>query len=92
MSEKDPKDMTASELLRLADSHPCSMCRLVMAGDARAPMPVSMAGEGVVRCKDCAHGTLSHQFGVLVVECRVMRSYNRPDGYCHLGERRDDGR
>lgn len=33
MTDKDPKDMTASELLRLADSHPCSMCHLVMAGD-----------------------------------------------------------
>lgn len=33
MEQKDPKDMTAAELLRLADSHPCSMCHLVMAGD-----------------------------------------------------------
>ncbi len=33
MTDKDPKDMTASELLREADSHPCSMCRLVMAGE-----------------------------------------------------------
>lgn len=33
MTDKDPKDMIASELLRLADSHPCSMCHLVMAGD-----------------------------------------------------------
>lgn len=33
MIDKDPKDMTASELLRKADSHPCSMCHLVMAGD-----------------------------------------------------------
>lgn len=33
MTDKDPKDMTASELLREADSHPCSMCRLVMDGD-----------------------------------------------------------
>lgn len=33
MTDKDPKDMTASELLRKADSHPCSMCHLVMAGD-----------------------------------------------------------
>lgn len=33
MTSKDPKDMTASELLRLADSHPCSMCYLVMTGD-----------------------------------------------------------
>lgn len=33
MTDKDPKDMTASELLRLADSHPCSMCHLVMDGD-----------------------------------------------------------
>lgn len=33
MTDKDPKDMTASELLREADSHPCSMCRLVMSGD-----------------------------------------------------------
>lgn len=33
MTDKDPKDMTASELLRLADSHPCSLCHLVMAGD-----------------------------------------------------------
>lgn len=33
MTDKDPKDMTASELVRLADSHPCSMCHLVMAGD-----------------------------------------------------------
>lgn len=30
---KDPKDMTASELLREADSSPCSMCHLVMSGD-----------------------------------------------------------
>lgn len=30
---KDPKAMTASELLRKADSHPCSMCHLVMSGD-----------------------------------------------------------
>lgn len=44
---------------------------------------------GLVRCKDCAHGTLSHQRGVPVVECHVMRSYNRPDGYCHLGERKE---
>lgn len=33
MTDKDPKDMTVSELLRLADSHPCSMCHLAMAGD-----------------------------------------------------------
>ena len=33
MTDKDPKDMTTSELLRLADSHPCSMCHLVMEGD-----------------------------------------------------------
>ena len=33
MTDKDPKDMTASELLRKADSHPCSMCHLVLAGD-----------------------------------------------------------
>lgn len=33
MNDKHPKDMIASELLRLADSHPCSMCHLVMAGD-----------------------------------------------------------
>ena len=43
----------------------------------------------LVRCKDCANGTLSHQRGVPVVECHVMRSYNRPDGYCHLGERKE---
>ena len=33
MTDKYSKDMTAAELLRLADSHPCSMCHLVMAGD-----------------------------------------------------------
>lgn len=33
MTDKHSKDMTASELLREADSHPCSMCRLVMNGD-----------------------------------------------------------
>lgn len=33
MTDKDPNDMTASEQLRLADSHPCSMCHLVMDGD-----------------------------------------------------------
>lgn len=33
MTDKDPKDMTVSELLRKADSHPCSMCHLVMDGD-----------------------------------------------------------
>lgn len=33
MTDKDPNDMTASEQLRLADSHPCSMCHLVMSGD-----------------------------------------------------------
>ena len=33
MTDKHPKDMIASELLRLADSHPCSMCHLVMTGD-----------------------------------------------------------
>ena len=33
MTDKDPKDMTASELLREADSNPCSMCHLVMTGD-----------------------------------------------------------
>ena len=33
MTDKDPKDMTVSELLRKADSHPCSMCHLVMTGD-----------------------------------------------------------
>lgn len=33
MADKDPKDMTASELLREADSNPCSMCHLVMTGD-----------------------------------------------------------
>lgn len=33
MEQKDPKDMTASELLREADSNPCSMCHLVMTGD-----------------------------------------------------------
>lgn len=43
----------------------------------------------LVRCKDCANGTLSHQRGVLVVECHVMRSYNSSDGYCHLGERKE---
>ena len=33
MTDKDPRDMTASELLREADSNPCSMCHLVMTGD-----------------------------------------------------------
>lgn len=33
MEQKDPKDMTAAELLREADSNPCSMCHLVMTGD-----------------------------------------------------------
>lgn len=33
MTDRDPKDMTASELLRLADSDPCSMCLLVMTED-----------------------------------------------------------
>lgn len=33
MTDKDPKDMTAAELLREADSNPCSMCHLVMAGE-----------------------------------------------------------
>lgn len=33
MEQKDPKDMTVSELLREADSSPCSMCHLVMDGD-----------------------------------------------------------
>ncbi len=33
MTGKDPKDMTASELLRKVDRHPCSMCHLVMAGE-----------------------------------------------------------
>lgn len=33
MTGKDLKDMTASELLREADSNPCSMCHLVMTGD-----------------------------------------------------------
>lgn len=33
MTDKDSNDMTASEMLRKADSHPCSMCRLVMDGD-----------------------------------------------------------
>lgn len=33
MTDKDPKDMTVSELLREADSNPCSMCHLVMTGD-----------------------------------------------------------
>lgn len=33
MTGKDPKDMTASELLRQSDSNPCSMCHLVLAGD-----------------------------------------------------------
>lgn len=33
MTDKDPKDMTAAELLREADSNPCSMCHLVMTGD-----------------------------------------------------------
>lgn len=33
MTDKDPKDMTASELLRQSDSNPCSMCHLVLAGD-----------------------------------------------------------
>lgn len=33
MTDKDPKDMTAAELLREADSSPCSMCHLVMTGD-----------------------------------------------------------
>lgn len=33
MTDKDPKDMTVSELLREADSSPCSMCHLVMDGD-----------------------------------------------------------
>ena len=33
MTDKDTKDMTASELLREADSNPCSMCHLVMTGD-----------------------------------------------------------
>lgn len=33
MTDKKPKSMTASELLRMADSHPCSMCHLVMVGD-----------------------------------------------------------
>ncbi len=33
MIEKNSKGMTASELLREADSSPCSMCHLVMTGD-----------------------------------------------------------
>lgn len=33
MTDKDPNDMTVSELLREADSNPCSMCHLVMTGD-----------------------------------------------------------
>lgn len=33
MIEKNSKSMTASELLREADSSPCSMCHLVMTGD-----------------------------------------------------------
>lgn len=33
MTDKDPKDMTAAELLREADSNQCSMCHLVMTGD-----------------------------------------------------------
>lgn len=33
MTDKDPKDMTVSELLREADSDPCSMCHLVMTED-----------------------------------------------------------
>lgn len=33
MTDKDPKDMTAAELLREADSNPCSMCHLVMTED-----------------------------------------------------------
>lgn len=33
MTDKDPKDMTASELLRQSDSNPCSMCHLVLAED-----------------------------------------------------------
>lgn len=33
MTDKDPKDMTAAELLREADSDPCSMCHLVMTED-----------------------------------------------------------
>lgn len=33
MTDKDLKDMTAAELLREADSNPCSMCHLVMTED-----------------------------------------------------------
>lgn len=33
MTDKDPKNMTAAELLREADSNPCSMCHLVMTED-----------------------------------------------------------
>lgn len=33
MTDKDPKGMTVSELLRKSDSHPCSMCHLVMDED-----------------------------------------------------------
>lgn len=33
MTDKDSKDMTAAELLREADSNPCSMCHLVMTED-----------------------------------------------------------
>ena len=33
MNDKDSNDMTAAELLREADSNPCSMCHLVMTGD-----------------------------------------------------------
>ena len=33
MTEKDPEDMTASELLRHADSNPCSLCHMALRGD-----------------------------------------------------------
>lgn len=46
----------------------------------------------IVRCKDCAHGTLASLNGVLVVECAVTRMYRDPGGYCNLSERRDDER
>lgn len=45
----------------------------------------------LVRCKDCSSGELVVlPRDVMAIRCPCTNSYHPTDGYCHLGERRDD--
>ena len=50
----------------------------------------NMPSIDIVRCRDCKWSDFSERDKVYVCKCHIPHFSKRPNGYCDLGERRDD--